>query len=714
VSTIKPLLGIAIAFVCMPGLDAQTVRGSIGGNVADASGKAVSEAEVVLTSVETGRKRQTTSDRNGDFRFSSLPPARYVLDVTKSNFVKYSQPIELAVNQEIDFGVALISEGQRQQVEVRDYAPILRTESATVGGTVTTQQILDLPLDGRNYYELALLLPGVAPAAQGSAGSVRGDFAINVNGAREDANTFLLDGVYNADPKLNGVGLTSPVDAIREFEVAASTYDASFGRNAGAQINVVLKSGTNGLHGSAYYFFRNAALDARNFFTPAGGTDPRYQRSQYGFALGGPIKRDRTFLFGAWEGRRIKEGITRVTNVPTALERVGDFSQSGVPFVIDLFTQRPFPSLAIPVERVHPVGRAIAALYPLPNRNVRGANYVSSPILRDDSNSLDLRLDHSFSSKSDIMARYSFNDRDYFEPFTGSAFAQVPGFGAFVPRRAHNFVAGQTHVFSPAAINEVRFAFSRVGQQVRQENEGRNLNQQVGLPSLWSNARDNGLSAISIAGFSPLGDELNNPQSGVTNGWQINDQFTLSRGQATYRFGGEVRLLHQDAFRDVLSRGLLSFVGFTGNALSEMLQGFPAATAVARIDNPQNLRSESYNFFAQSTYRLRPNLTLTAGMRYEFNSPAVDPEDRANVYDPSSGGLVRVGTNGIPRAGYHADKNNFAPRVVLYGHRTPAAQCSARAMVSSTISPHWRRAKVFTSARRTTTPTCTSRPSSSS
>ena len=186
-------------------------------------------------------------------------------------------------------------------------------------------------------------MPGAAPAAQGSAGSVRGDFAFSVNGAREDANNFLLDGVYNVDPKLNTFGVRPSIDAIREFETLTSSYDAAFGRAPGAQVNVVLKSGGNSVHGSLFEFHRNGALDARNFFAPASEPKPKYLRNQFGASLGGPIKRDRTFFFADYEGTRSREGITRITNVPTAQERAGDFSQSLFGTPIDPFTGLPFP-----------------------------------------------------------------------------------------------------------------------------------------------------------------------------------------------------------------------------------------------------------------------------------------------------------------------------------------------------------------------------------
>ncbi len=656
--------GLAFLFLlaCAAILPAQDSRGSILGLVVDHSGRAVPAAAVIIANEETGKRREVKSEDNGRFAGFQLEPGRWRVTVNAAGYREQSRVIDLTVHREVDLRIALVQEGQRESIVVEGVAPLLRTDTVATGGSILNSQIVNLPLDGRNYYELTLLLPGVAPPAQGSAGSVRGDFAVNVNGAREDANGFLLDGIYNGDPKLNGAGVTSAVDAIREFEVATSTYDASFGRNAGAQMNVVLKSGTNALHGAVYEFLRNAALDARNYFAPAGEPDPRYQRNQFGFSLGGPIRRNRTFFFGDYEGRRVREGFPRLTNVPTALERQGDFSQSGAPFVIDPFTQAPFPGAKIPSFRIDPIGGKIAALYPLPNRQAPGRNYASSPVARDSSDNFDVRIDHSLSANSELAARYSFGDRDLYEPFSGAAFSQVPGFGNNVPRRGQNAMISETHIFSPRLINELRLGFNRVAIGVFQENQSRDLNNLVGLPSDYGNPRRQGLSFLTVLGYSPLGDEYNNPQSGVTNTYQLSSMATWSRGAATFKFGGEIRKLEQNAFRDVQSRGFINFIGFTGNALSELLQGLPAVSGRARLDNPQHLRAESYNAFAQMNRRMGAGLTLHLGVRYEYNTPAVDPLDRANLYDIATGSLVRPGTGGMPRAGYTPDRNNLGPR----------------------------------------------------
>ncbi len=647
---------------------AQTHRASLRGTVGDESRGRLAGVGVKLIHRATDESRDVITDAEGNYVVTQLPPGSYRLEAQLPGYKKHVQEIELAVNQDRRVDITLdVGALEEEVVIVTDSQP-LRKESAALGTVIENRSVADLPLDGRNFYELGLLVPGAVPAAEGSAGSVRGDFSFSVNGAREDGNNFLLDGVYNVDPKLNTFAVRPPVDAIREFEMSTSTYDATFGRNVGAQVNVVLKTGGNGFHGSIYEFFRNGALDARNYFAPGDQPKPRYRRNQFGFSLGGPINRNRSFFFVDYEGTRIREGITRVTNVPTLLEREGDFSQSILPAPIDPFTQQPFPDRRIPQFRLHPVGLAIAALYPAPNRNVPFQNFVSSPDLRDRNDHFDVRFDHAISEASNMIFRYSFGDRSLFEPFTGPAFGLVPGFGTDVPRRSQNLMISETHVFSPSFVNDARFAFSRVAIGVFPEGGGESLNRQVGLPELSPNPRDWGLSFITISGFSPLGDEFNNPQQSVTNTFQGLDTATYARGRHLMKFGFDFRVVQQNAFRDVQSRGFLTFSNFgqiTGNALADLLIGFPFLTGGAQVDNAQHLRTRSFNFFFNDSIRLTPRFTLSAGLRYEYNSPAVDAENRANLYDTATRSLVPVGTGTMPRGGYHPDRNNFAPRLGL-------------------------------------------------
>ena len=299
------------------------------------------------------------SGEEGEFAFSPLVPGAYRLEIVLTGFTKSSQQIALEVGQELRQDVSLKVEGVTEAIDKDLGVDLLRvdSESPAVRTVIDNRQIENLPLDGRNFYELTLLVPGAVPPAPGSAGSVRGDFSFSVNGAREDSNNFLLDGVYNVDPKLNTFAVRPPVDAIREFEMATSTYDATFGRNPGAQVNVVLKSGSNNFHGSLYEFHRNAALDARNFFAPGNEPAPKYIRNQFGFSFGGPIRKDRTFFFADYEGTRAREGITRIANVPTLQERSGDFSQNRFGIPRDPSTGQPLPGGIIPSFFIHPVGQ---------------------------------------------------------------------------------------------------------------------------------------------------------------------------------------------------------------------------------------------------------------------------------------------------------------------------------------------------------------------
>ena len=644
---------------------AQTHLGTIRGSILDPSDAAVSNAAYRLVSEETSVTRSGSSGADGSYSVAQLEPGSYRLEVEVSGYKLSVSQATLTVDQRLRLDVRLELGTLSEEVIVTAPQPALDRVSTGLGTVLDNQQVQSLPLDGRNFLELILLAPGTAPAAQGSAGSVRGDFTFTAGGGRDDANSFLLDGAYNVDSKLNTPAVRPPVDGIAEFKVLTNGSDASFGRNAGAQVNVITKSGTNSLSGTAYGFFRTKGMNERNFFAPPSEPAPDYDRSQTGFSLGGPLARNRTFFFLDYEATRLSEGITRVTNVPTAAERRGDFSNSLLPPPVNPFTGQPFPGNQLPPFLLHPVGVKLANLYPLPNRDVPFQNFVASPILEDNVDHFDVKVDHNVTTSSRLTARYSFSDRRLFEPYSAAGFAAIPGFGAEVPRRGQNLLVSETHVLSPNLVNDARVVFNRVAIGVRQENLGRSLNQLVGLPDLSDDPRTWGLSFTTVTGLSPLGDEFNNPQESELTTIQVLDSLTWEGGAHLLKAGVDLRFTRQNGFRDVQSRGFLTFsdFGFTGNALADMLLGLPIITGGARLDNPQKLRTESYNVFLNDTIQVTPDLTLSAGLRYEVNVPPVDADDRANLYDPETGSLVQVGTGTIPRGGYLTDKNNVAPRL---------------------------------------------------
>jgi hypothetical protein len=656
-------LALVLTALALPAA-AQTPLASIRGVVVDPSALPIPGVQVAVVQSGTGEQRTVTADGTGLFVVAAIPSGMHTIRIEHAGYKTYSQQIRLQVGEERRVDIQLSLGDRNEAVTVTAPAVSVERLRPARATAIDGEQIRGLPLDGRNFLELSLLAPGTAPEAPGSASSVRGDFAFHVNGGREDSNGYLLDGVLNVDPKLNTLGVAPPVDAVQEFELVTSTPDASFGRNSAGQVNVVVRTGANQLHGAAYEFFRDRALNAANAFAPENEPDPAYGRHQFGAAFGGPLVKNRAFFFGDYEGLRTREGITTVTNVPTAAERIGDFSQSLSPRPFNLFTRQPFPNGVIPQAFINPVGRAIAALYPLPNRTVPFQNFVSSPISTDRRDQFDLRLDRS-TKPATITARYSFSDRDFFDPFSGAGFPLVPGFGTSAPRRAQNAMAGERRVISNAVLNELRVGYTRIAAGAFQQS-GSNLNQQVGLPTVSANPRDAGLSFITVSGYSPLGDDFNTPQDSTTNQFQVTDALTYARGRHLVRGGLDVRTVAQDAFRDIQARGFLSFVDqaqLTGNALADLLLGLPVTTGVARLDNPERLRTHSYGAFVQDSFAITSRLTLSGGLRYEFNAPPYDADNRAAVYDPTAGSIVRVGTNAIPRGAYEPDRNNWAPRL---------------------------------------------------
>ena len=653
---------LCVLFPALPAV-AQEHRGTIRGVVVDPALAPMPDVEVRVTREATSETRQVRTDEAGRFSVPELPSGAYRIEIQQPGYGPFVARAELAMTQEFWVRASLQLGNVIQAIDVTaPFSPVDR-DTPALHTFIDHGQITGLPLDGRNFLELALLAPGTAPAPQGSASSSRGDFALSVNGAREDFNGFLLDGVYNIDPKLNTPAVRPPVDAVREFQVLTSTYDATFGRNAGGQVNVITRSGTNALSGSAYEFLRNRALTARNHFAPRSEPAPGYSRHQFGGSLGGPLVRDRTFFFADYERTRLREGVTRVTNVPTRAERNGDFSQTLFRRPINPLSRQPFPGGVIPEFFQSAAGRAIAALYPEPNRSAPFANYVSSPTLRDDIDQVDARIDHSFGPGIALTGRYSFNDRRLLEPFAGPGFPQVPGFGTEVPRRGQNLAVTLTHAPSPHVVNDVRFGYNRVSIGVFGENTSL-TNASVGLPPLSPNPRDAGLSVITVSGFSPLGHEYTTPQESTSDTFQIADTMTVSRGAHLVKVGGEWYGVQQSAYRDVQARGFLTFLdqGYTGNALADLLLGLPVLTGGARLDNPQNLRARSWSLFAQDDWRATSTLTISGGIRYDYSAPPVDADDRANLYNPATGQLAPVGSGGIPRGGYVPDRNNVAPR----------------------------------------------------
>jgi hypothetical protein len=659
------LAQILLLFVVSSGL-AQSVDGSIRGRVTDASGAVVPEATVVATEASTGVERTTRTNRRGAYLLPELPAGSYSVSARSEGFrASVHEALTLRIGQIASEDFELVVGSPDETVTVESTATATEVQGAALGTVISNEYIVDLPLNRRDFLELSLLAAGTSRAAEGSAGSARGRFSFQASGMRESFNSFIYDGVYAVDPVLNSFTFTPPVDAVQEFRVETANSGAGLGRNAGAQVSVQLKRGGNELHGSVYEFYRNGALDARNYFAPADQDRPALNRNQFGGSIGGAIRKNTTFFFADFEGFRETRGEPQATNVPTLAERNGDFSNSSLPAPFDAFSQTPFPNAQLPF--MNPVGQGVAALYPLPNRNVAGQNYVASPLSSDDHNKFDVRLDHRLGDSGLLAGRYSFSDRTRVAPFGAAGFSDLPGYGNDIDERGQNAMVSETHSLGVRWVNEARVGFNRVASRTFHSNSGSNLNSLVGLPSFATREEDQGLSYIQVSGFSSLGSEFNNPQDSTTDSYQLSDTVSGSVGNHQLQFGLEHRWVRGDAFRHVLSRGQLGFTDFaySQNALADLLLGLPSFTGGGSGDNDQNQRTRSTNLFAQDNWRVLPNVTLTMGLRYEYNQPAYDAFDNAAIYDGTVRQIVQLGTNGVPRGGYEPDKNNFAPRVGL-------------------------------------------------
>jgi hypothetical protein len=453
---------VALALLTAARIRAQEVTGSTRGSVTDPSGARVQHAVVSAVKVEMGIARQAVSDSEGNYLLVLLPVGRYRLEVAATGFQKYVQNgIMLSVNEVAVVPVQLAVGSQQQTAMVEVDAALIETTN-DLGETVHEREILDLPLNGRNFSQLGLLQPGVAPLTQGlrdAGGPLRANQAYSVNGLRPESNQFLIDGVENYDEVYAGFALEPPIDAITEFRILTKTASAEFGHSAGSTTNIVTRSGSNQLYGNVCDFLRNDDFDARNLF--AQHVEPLKQ-NQFGATIGGPIRREKTFFFGYYDGFRNRQGQTYTSTVPSILERQGDFSQTIDPSsgkvlpLINELTGDPYPDNKLP--SINSTSQNLLAYYPLPNT---GTNlFTTTQTVSDTCDQFGVRIDHYLSTRDRIFGRYDLSNGSGFDPIAVSG-AIVPGFPVQENDRTQNAVIEERRSFSPTLVNIARVSFLR-------------------------------------------------------------------------------------------------------------------------------------------------------------------------------------------------------------------------------------------------------------
>jgi hypothetical protein len=497
--------------------------------------------------------------------------------------------------------------------------------------------------------------------------------SFSINGAREQSNNFLLDGVDNNDPFNNQYSVLPPVEAIQEFKIQSTSSSAEFGRTAGAQVNIVLKSGSNSVHGSALELVRNRHLDARNFFarpdcspTSVAGTcadAPGLDRSQFGGSLGGPIRKNRTFFFAAYEGLRLREADTRQATVPSVVQRAAALS-------------------AVSAARQNTAGLAALNLYPAANVGPdlsRSSLFVSSPLEHNSEDQGVLKIDHQLDASDTLSAHYAvFNEND-FQPFNQKfLFTNLPGFGSTALLRGQNAALEWSRSANYRLTNQMRFGFNRRNNSFTQEGSGVNQAAELGFPTVSSDPLNYGFPNIVLTGFDGIGTAIVLPQKLVANTFQWSDDAVwkpqFGGGRQQLQFGGDVRRIQENEFLNALSRGEYLFLGpFTGTPLGDLISGLPAVAIITSGDSHGAFRTTTVSLYGLDTIRVNPNLSLTLGLRYEHNAPPVEIRNRVSTPDLSANSVTCSpkpdcefligGTNGVPRATYNGTAGDFGPRV---------------------------------------------------
>lgn len=646
-SLIVVLLGFTASF-------AQTNTGQIRGVVRDSSSAVIPGCTVSLANTANNIKYDRVTDISGQFLFPSLPVGEYRLTASANGFRQLAKSgIELQLGQVIDLNLQLEVGEVNAVATVTTAEGLLATATGEVSEVIDRKRVAELPLNGRQFLQLAMLSEGVVKPPGGTRGSAlqQAGELVNVAGQRSGHNIYLLDGVKVTDEYFNNLVINPSVDSIQEFKIQKTLYAAEFGGKASALINVATRSGTKAFRGNAFEFLRNARLDARNFFDDPTKPIPPFKQNQFGVTFGGPVALDadapKTFFFASYEGQRIRQSLTKTFSVPTAAMRSGDlsaFPQIYDPLTTDASGNR--SALAgnrIPEQRLDPVAVALLKKIPLPNLPGISRNLLSTEVEKTNLDNYSVRVDHQAFAKDTIFGRLSGFDARAFQPFGSGKLneALLPGFGRNLTTKSINLGLSYTHFFTPDFLNEARFGYLRVTGGQSSQNQGVDFASTVGLQGTTPNPADMGYPQVSLGGlFSNIGD----PTTFVTRAnasFEFYDNVFLNRGAHKLKLGVYLYRLSFNPVNPDTARGLFNFTGqFSGartgqpgNALADFLLGYPGSGQVGIGRSAENGRSDWYHGYAQDEWSPTRNLTINLGLRVEINEPMRDQQNQLSSID---------------------------------------------------------------------------------
>ena len=661
--------------------------GSISGTITDATGSAVPGAKVTVTAPATGASRATTTNESGEYIVPLLGVANYNIQVELQGFqTAKADDVRLQVDEHRELDFKLSPASVQTSVEVSATAVSIQTADATLGQVITTQQVADLPLNGRDFVQLATLTPGVAQETNpnsffnggpSSEASARGSYSLSVGGSRANSTDWLLDGNDNNELTSGAISILSSIDSIQEFKVLTYNYSAEWGTRGGPTVLVTTKSGSNAFHGSLFEFLRNTELDARSFF--AANTE-KFNLNQFGASFGGPIKKDKVFFFMDYEEKYQRHGIPFTGLVPTAAMRNGNFTDNafGQPNTTQLvnpsagfapFTCSGTPCNIIPPSMFDRVGQQLINLYPLPNANnaALGYNFVSEPVRSLNEGKFDVRLDENISTKDTLFARFSYDQAESYVPGGAPGFAEQGAFASnqSIQNHARNAAISETHLFSPNTVNQASFGFNRIFDYIISQGTGSCYAETLGIPGANLGGNSCGLTSVSMTTYWSLGDRGYTPFVGGTNVWTFGDSLDMVRGNHDIRAGLGYRANQLNTVAVGFPNGFWVVVGLSGDAAADLLLGQYVYGAHDQEFNGgvTGRRWKMYRPYVEDTWRLAKNLTLNLGLAYAMVTPISEVANRMADFNPANGQFLIAGQNAGSSAGIKMDWTALEPRV---------------------------------------------------
>lgn len=658
---------------------AQAITGTLSGTVRDVSGEAIQGASITVTNTGTGISQQTAADKQGNYTVPNLAPGGYTLTGTAAGFNTVTvNDIVVRVQESTRVSLTLKPGAVHTTVAVNASPAMVQTTSSDLGVVIGSKEAESLPLNGRLFEQLIMIVPGAVPAQFGNgdqsenpaaAGSV-GPQNASVDGLPWAGDYYMIDGVHDSEPGNGYVTITPPLDSIQEFKVETSNPQAEYGSFGGAIINVTSKSGTNKFHGEGFEFLRNTALNANDYFAQS---KLPYHSNQFGALLGGPIVRNKLFFFMDFQQLLLNQGQPYLISVPTPLMRKGHLTEAGQTQAYDPSTGLPFTNNIIPQNEINPIAQRVANLFPQPNLPGIFNNYAINEVNTENVPQFDVRVDWQINSKDHIFAKESYAGRTFTSPSPGNVFMFG---GPYSNSSNHTPVLGWTHIFSPTAINDVRLGYMRFYLTEFANSYGIDENNNLGIPNgnLPQYPDTSGIAQFNVAGYYSTGDPGYVNSLHDTNIYDLTDGLTLIRGNHTIKIGADIQ---HSSFTDTNPqndpRGIFNFDGNvtsnqgannTGNPYASFLLGYPASVVRDLVLETPRVLTWYLGPYVQDDWIVNPHLTINYGLRWDLFTHPVEAFNKQSNFNMQTGLLQFASSS---NRGPNVDNiyTNFGPRVGL-------------------------------------------------